>query len=306
MPPVDEGRNVARHRSPGGRAHRKGAHRSASIPLPLRGAAVAAVTGGALSVVATGGLPAVTPAADSAAALRLAAQNPGFDGSVQASDGQDRAEQQDPRRVPSIVPVGTRADRDRDGRDRDRADRGDRGRWDRDDDRDADDLDALRRGEDRAAQSRKKAEEDRSRAEAERKAREAAEQAARTGGNCGGLKIGSLGAVKPHVRAAAAEIGCRFGKPTTLGVAGRGGPSDHPGGLALDFMVNRATGDRLADCALANMKALGVKYVIWKQRINHGNGWKPMEDRGSITANHFDHVHVSFNRSAAGGGLSGC
>ncbi len=35
-------------------------------------------------------------------------------------------------------------------------------------------------------------------------------------------------------------------------------------------------------------------YVIWRQRYNDGSGWDPMEDRGSITANHYDHVHVSF------------
>jgi hypothetical protein len=91
-----------------------------------------------------------------------------------------------------------------------------------------------------------------------------------------------------------------------FGVAGRAGTSDHPGGLAVDFMVDRATGDRLADCALANMDALGVKYVIWKQRINHGNGWKGMEDRGGATANHFDHVHISFDRGAGGGTQRGC
>ncbi|MGE3285787.1 MAG: hypothetical protein AB7J32_06745 [Pseudonocardia sp.] len=301
---------MARHRSPGGRAHRQGAHRSVSVPLPLRGAAVAAVTGGALSVVATGGLPAVTPGADSAA-LRLAAENPGFNGTVEASGPDEDADRgAGPHRVPSVVPVGTHWDRedgaDGDDSDRDGEERGGRHRKDRD----ADELDALRRGQDRAAEARKRADEDRARADTERKAREDAEkasaEAARNGGNCAGLKTGGLGAVKSHVRLAAGELGCRFGTPTMFGVAGRGGPSDHPVGLAIDFMVNRATGDRLADCALANMKALGVKYVIWRQRINTGSGWKPMEDRGGITANHYDHVHVSFNRSAGGGGLKGC
>ncbi|MCV7097646.1 hypothetical protein H7H99_21600, partial [Mycobacterium kubicae] len=39
---------------------------------------------------------------------------------------------------------------------------------------------------------------------------------------------------------------------------------------------------------------LGVTYVIWQQRYNDGNGWSTMENRGSPTANHMDHVHVSF------------
>jgi hypothetical protein len=65
-------------------------------------------------------------------------------------------------------------------------------------------------------------------------------------------------------------------------------------------MVDRATGDRLAGCALNNRAALGITYVIWRQRINFGNGWQPMEDRGGITANHYDHVHVSFGDAAGG------
>lgn len=112
------------------------------------------------------------------------------------------------------------------------------------------------------------------------------------------LPTSGLGPVKSWVRAAAVLLGCRFGEPTMFGVAGRSGASDHPSGLAVDFMVDRATGDRLAACALKNADALGVKYVIWRQRINTGNGWEAMEDRGSVTANHMDHVHISFNSTA--------
>ena len=46
--------------------------------------------------------------------------------------------------------------------------------------------------------------------------------------------------------------------------------------------------------------------MIWEQRINHGSGWKAMEDRGGVTANHFDHVHVSFKSGAGGGDLGSC
>lgn len=120
------------------------------------------------------------------------------------------------------------------------------------------------------------------------------------------VSTSGLGAVKPWVRDAAEALSCRFGEPTTFGVAGRGGPSDHPDGLALDFMVDRATGDGLAACALENMEALGVKYVIWRQRINTGSGWKGMEDRGGATANHMDHVHISFERQAGSGIAPAC
>jgi uncharacterized protein YraI len=52
----------------------------------------------------------------------------------------------------------------------------------------------------------------------------------------------------------------------------------------------------LADYVAQNLKSLGLKYIIWKQRIwTVGSGkWKQMEDRGSITKNHFDHVHITF------------
>lgn len=79
-----------------------------------------------------------------------------------------------------------------------------------------------------------------------------------------------------------------------LGRAGRAGNpnSDHPTGHAVDFM---GAGDKLADFVLAHQHELGVTYVIWRQRYNDGSGWDRMEDRGSPTANHLDHVHVSFD-----------
>ena len=129
-------------------------------------------------------------------------------------------------------------------------------------------------------------------------------RAAPQGSDCG-ISIAGLGAVQPHVRAAAQFLGCRFGEPTMYGVSGRAGTSDHPSGRAVDFMVDAATGDRLAACALKNRAALGITYVIWQQRINFGSGWQLMEDRGGVTANHYDHVHVSFG-AAAGGSPNAC
>ena len=126
------------------------------------------------------------------------------------------------------------------------------------------------------------------------------EPSTRTAGTDCGVDTSELGAVKAHVRSAGLFLGCRFGEPTMYGVSGRAGTSDHPSGKAIDFMVDRATGDALAACTLRNQEALGVSYVIWKQRINFGSGWEPMEDRGGVTANHFDHVHVSFDTAAGG------
>ncbi|WP_157087325.1 hypothetical protein [Piscicoccus intestinalis] len=76
----------------------------------------------------------------------------------------------------------------------------------------------------------------------------------------------------------------------------RSGGGDHGRGLALDVMVRGSEGDRVAAWALRNADQLNVKYVIWKQRIAHpGGGWNRMSDRGDATANHYDHVHISFN-----------
>lgn len=113
----------------------------------------------------------------------------------------------------------------------------------------------------------------------------------------------SLGPVKPHVRAAAETIGRKYGITTVLGWGTRSNASDHPKGLALDFMTTR--GGPLAEHVKANAGAYGVTYVIWDQRIwstgRAGEGWRAMEDRGSPTANHKDHVHVSFSPTAGSG-----
>lgn len=78
----------------------------------------------------------------------------------------------------------------------------------------------------------------------------------------------------------------------------------HPQGLALDIMVSSAypplspqgiaLGNGIRDFLLKNAKTLGVDHVIWRQRIYYPSGTsESMEDRGGLTANHFDHVHVA-------------
>ncbi|MHA6785034.1 hypothetical protein ACVGOW_29175 [Pseudonocardia saturnea] len=131
-------------------------------------------------------------------------------------------------------------------------------------------------------------------AEEQRLAREAA-------ANCD-TSLRGLGSVKDFVRDAARFLSCLYEQPTLIGVAGRARVSDHPRGLAVDFMTGRERGDLIADCALANQEALGISYVIWRQRVNYGDGWEPMSDRGSATENHYDHVHVSFERGGGSGG----
>jgi hypothetical protein len=79
------------------------------------------------------------------------------------------------------------------------------------------------------------------------------------------------------------------------GLSGSGG--DHGAGLALDIMCTGSLGDAISAYVRAHAGALGVSYVIWSQHIwtvqRSSEGWRLMPDRGSTTANHYDHVHVS-------------
>jgi hypothetical protein len=79
------------------------------------------------------------------------------------------------------------------------------------------------------------------------------------------------------------------------GNTGSGG--DHGAGLALDIMCSGSLGDAIATWVRAHASELGVSYVIWSQHIwtveRSSEGWRYMADRGSTTANHYDHVHVT-------------
>ena len=78
----------------------------------------------------------------------------------------------------------------------------------------------------------------------------------------------------------------------------------HNTGMSVDFMVpvGSAQGDQLAEYLTKNMNELGVYYIIWKKRFympqyniyDPANTWNLMPDCGGATANHYDHVHVSF------------
>ena len=62
-------------------------------------------------------------------------------------------------------------------------------------------------------------------------------------------------------------------------------------------MVSGETGLGIAEFLRANYSALGIEYIIYSQKIwsveRGGEGWRGMSDRGSTTANHYDHVHVT-------------
>lgn len=80
-----------------------------------------------------------------------------------------------------------------------------------------------------------------------------------------------------------------------IGLEPRG---DHGTGNSLDVMTSDGDlGWSIAEYLRANAGSLGVEYIIWQQQIwsveRSSEGWRPMEDRGSPTANHYDHVHVT-------------
>ena len=110
--------------------------------------------------------------------------------------------------------------------------------------------------------------------------------------------------LQPQTAAFKEEVANLFGITSFSGYR-PGDPGDHGKGLAIDFMVpvSSALGDQIADYAIQNMASRGISYIIWKQRFyapfdsKYGPAytWNPMPDRGSVTENHYDHVHVSMN-----------
>jgi len=88
----------------------------------------------------------------------------------------------------------------------------------------------------------------------------------------------------------------RFGASATTYAGHSDGPL-----FSADLWASVSGMNTVAEYVAANLGTLGIRYVIWKQRINQGSGWKGMADRGSRTANHFDHVHITFQGSGCRG-----
>ena len=110
--------------------------------------------------------------------------------------------------------------------------------------------------------------------------------------------------LQPQTAAFKEEVAKLFGITSFSGYR-PGDSGDHGKGLAIDFMVpvSSALGDQIAEYAVQNMASRGINYIIWKQRFyapydsKYGPAytWNQMPDRGSVTENHYDHVHVSMN-----------
>lgn len=106
---------------------------------------------------------------------------------------------------------------------------------------------------------------------------------------CSGLGLTSRAAVL------CTAVQKKFGLSSIGGYRPNAG--EHSTGQAIDFMIGSSSqGDAIAAFVQANVGTYNVKYLIWQQRYwAPGEGWSTMEDRGSPTANHMDHVHVTVN-----------
>jgi len=84
-----------------------------------------------------------------------------------------------------------------------------------------------------------------------------------------------------------------------------GGMQFHKNGRALDIMLTpgkeSAMGHRIADYLIAHASLFKIDHIIFEQHIWTPSTphWRKMADRGSITANHFNHVHVAVVAGAA-------
>ena len=164
----------------------------------------------------------------------------------------------------------------------------------------------------------KKAAELKAKQEAEAKAKAAKEaEAKQTTTVAGGLPEvtaaeladPAMNGLTPHTKKMKVALAKKFG--ITNFSQFRAGDDDgtghgHNSGMAVDFMVysDSAKGDQLAEYLTKHMDELGVYYIIWKQRFympqqniyGPANTWNIMPNRGGVTANHYDHVHVSFKK----------
>ena len=110
--------------------------------------------------------------------------------------------------------------------------------------------------------------------------------------------------LQPQAEAFRQDVAAKFGL-TNIGGYREGDPQDHGKGRAVDVMVpvGSEVGNQVAQYAVDNIANAGISYVIYRQHFyapvdniyGPANTWNQMPDRGSITENHYDHVHVSFN-----------
>ena len=117
-----------------------------------------------------------------------------------------------------------------------------------------------------------------------------------TGGTCD-RNLGSKSGLGSAASKTWDAVCANFPNVSTTGGTRGGSGSYHNSGQAIDVMTSGEAGWEIANWARDNASSLGVTEVIYSQKIwttqRSGEGWRSMSDRGSSTANHFDHVHIS-------------
>jgi hypothetical protein len=102
-------------------------------------------------------------------------------------------------------------------------------------------------------------------------------------------------AVSPNIKKVHEAVCAAFPEITVYGTFRSDG--EHSQGIAVDIMVSGDRGWQVAEFVREHYADLGVSYLIYSQQIwsveRSSEGWRGMEDRGSATANHYDHVHVT-------------
>jgi uncharacterized protein YgiM (DUF1202 family) len=110
--------------------------------------------------------------------------------------------------------------------------------------------------------------------------------------------------LKPNAIKVHRAMRARFPQITVYGGVRPSVIPDHEQGRALDCMIpnyqsasGKALGEEAAAWAQANARSLGINYVIWNQHIwnitRDSEGWRFMADRGSDSANHLNHIHIT-------------
>ena len=111
----------------------------------------------------------------------------------------------------------------------------------------------------------------------------------------GACTNGSSVSGQPNVIGVHQAVCAAFPEITSYGTYRSDG--EHAQGLAIDIMVSGSPGWEVAEFLRANYSELGISYIMFSQKIwsvdRGSEGWRYVEDRGSVTANHYDHVHVT-------------
>lgn len=127
-------------------------------------------------------------------------------------------------------------------------------------------------------------------------ARAAKKKASRSSSRAACTNGSSLRGVGANATAVHRAVCAAFPSITNYG-GYRPGGGNHAAGRAVDIMVRGSLGWQVAKYVRANAGRLGATEVIYSRKIwttqRAGEGWRSMSDRGSATANHYDHVHVS-------------